>query len=466
MTTIVSRELGIPIQIVSAFTSYHTVVRYTSYHPIHIIFQTDSVMGSMFLFFAALAMGSTFGFVSPSGMSSPRTAISASGAAYLNLLSMPRVTVVVAATTASSQEAVVDVDAVGLLDAALKSNVTAASSLLAELNQLRSSSDSDATEKFLTNLLNEFDSKTPWWSRLPAMTRLSKRARRASLRRVLDLSTPSASETESLGSDEDADKRRRRRSFVIILRSLANLYDEEDGDEAGIKTTDAKKTSRIPAIVALEKAAKREAKANVQSGDMANRLPKGLETPKYDVLAERKQYEVRRYDPFSVCSVVMSKPRPVDTTKTDAQISNPQLSGASSFGALAGYLFGKNQQETAMKMTTPVLSRGDGDARQMSFVLPSDYWGGLETAPKPLEGSGVILERDEGGEQAVVMFGGFAGKKDVEERTKQLMDGLKKDKQWQVDPAASVNLAQYNDPFTPPWKRRNEVSIKVLPVEK
>lgn len=416
----------------------------------------------MFTLVAALALGHTSGFVSLKG-ASPRTAISVSGASYLLSSSMPRVTsVAMTATTVS--DAGISVRSVELLDAALRSNVTAAASLLEELKELRSSSDSDATETFLTNLLNEFDAKTPWWSRLPAMTRLSKRARRASLRRVLDLSTPSASETESLGSDEDAEKRRRRRSFVIILRSLANLYDGEDGDEAGIQSVNASKN--IPAIVALERAAKREARSNVQSGDMVNRLPKGLETPKYDVLAERKQYEVRRYDPFSVCSVVMSKPRPADNTETDAQISNPQLSGASSFGALAGYLFGKNQQETAMKMTTPVLSRGDGDARQMSFVLPSDYWDGIETAPKPLEGSGVMLERDEGGEQAVVMFGGFAAKKDVEDRTKQLLDGLGKDKEWQADPAASVNLAQYNDPFTPPWKRRNEVSIKVLTVEK
>lgn len=375
-------------------------------------------------------------------------------------------------TTVSFEDQTISPESVALLDAALRSNVTAASDLLAQLNELRSSGEgfgpSSAMEAFVTNLLDEVDdgSKNPWWSRLPTLTRFSRRARKASLRRVLDLSTPSASETESLGSDEDADKRRRRRSFVIILRSLANLYDEEDGDEAGIKVKEDMKKSRMPAIKVLEKAAKREAKASVQTDDMANRLPKGLETPKYEVLAERKKYEVRRYDPFSVCSVVMSKPRPDDATKTDAKISNPQLAGASSFGALAGYLFGKNQEETAMKMTTPVLSRGDGDERQMSFILPSDYWNGIDGAPTPMEGSGVVLERNEGGEQAVVMFGGFAGKKDVEDRTKQLLDGISKDKEWQADPAASINLAQYNDPFTPPWKRRNEVSIKVMPVEK
>mmetsp|Transcript_22126 Transcript_22126/g.45249 ORF Transcript_22126/g.45249 Transcript_22126/m.45249 type:complete len:104 (+) Transcript_22126:510-821(+) len=73
-----------------------------------------------------------------------------------------------------------------------------------------------------------------------------------------------------------------------------------------------------------------------------------------------------------------------------AKLSNPQLSGATSFGALAGYLFGKNEQSKAMKMTTPVFTEGEGDLKKMSFVLPSDYWtdGGVNEAPKPLSDNG------------------------------------------------------------------------------
>jgi hypothetical protein len=196
--------------------------------------------------------------------------------------------------------------------------------------------------------------------------------------------------------------------------------------------------------------------------DMANRLPEGLETPEYTVVANRAGYEVRNYKPFSVCSVAMNKPRPSDISKTDAK-TNPQLAGASSFGALAGYLFGKNKESTAMKMTTPVLKTGEGDDGQMSFVLPSEFWNGIESAPKPFDESGVVLETNEGGDRAVVMFGGFAGKKDVEERKKHLLDCLSKDNEWAAaEQDAPVTIAQYNDPFTPPWKRRNEVSVKVV----
>ena len=369
-------------------------------------------------------------------------------ASYLDSLSTPRV------VTLTTTKVAID-EKIDLLDDALQSNTSAAAMLLAKLGALEGSD----REAFVSSLLSEIDNPVPWWSRIRPLTRFSRRARRASLRRVLDLSTPAASEQEQAG--DDLDQRSRRRSLVIILRSLAKQEDE--GDEAKANNQSG---NHIPAIVSLEKVARREARATIRPQDMLNRLPKGLETPRYTVVVERPQFEVRRYDPFSVCSVAMNKPRPAGADTTDAKISNPQLVGASSFGALAGYLFGKNQQQTSMKMTTPVLSSGEGDARQMSFVLPSDYWqeDGLDSAPKPLAGSGVILERDEGGERAVVMFGGFATKQDVEAKTQQLLEGLRKDKEWQAARDASVCLAQYNDPFTPPWKRRNEVSIKAIPL--
>ena len=370
-------------------------------------------------------------------------------ASYLDSLSVPRV------VTLTTTKVIID-DEISLLDDALQSNITAAATLLAKISVL----EGRDREAFVSNLLDTIDSTDPWWSKIRPLTRFSRRARRASLRRVLDLSTPIASEEEQAG--DELDQRSRRRSLVIILRSLAKQEDE--GAQVMVQSPSR---NHVPAIVLLEKAARRDARATIRPQDMINRLPRGLETPNYTVVVERPTFEVRHYDPFAVCSVAMNKPRPVDATDTtDAKVSNPQLAGASSFGALAGYLFGKNQQQTSMKMTTPVLSSGDGDARQMSFVLPSDYWqeDGLNSAPKPLDGSGVTLQRDEGGLRAVVMFGGFATKKDVETRTHQLLEGLRKDKEWQADQDASVCLAQYNDPFTPPWKRRNEVSIKAVPV--
>lgn len=356
----------------------------------------------------------------------------------------PPDTVEITAVTTFDKDA-----SVALLDDALRYNSTAASELLNNIQTMRSNNVTQADiEAYLNNLLKIVDT-TAWWSEFRVLRRFSRRARRASLARVLELSMPVSETQESVGNGEEADQQRRRRSLVVLLRALADNDDNE-------------RRSSIPAIAQLERVARREAKARVSVKDMASRLPEGLETPEYDVIASRSGYEIRNYKPFSVCSVSMNKPRPKDASKTDAK-TNPQLAGASSFGALAGYLFGKNQESTAMKMTTPVLKVGPNEEDQkMSFVLPSQFWDKLNDAPKPFDESGVVLEKNEGGDRAVVMFGGFAGNKDVEERKKQLLDGLEKDKEWTVEPNALVTVAQYNDPFTPPWKRRNEVSVKVV----
>lgn len=364
-----------------------------------------------------------------------------------------------------------------LLDDALKFDSSAASVLMTELQELRSSGAPESkVDQFVNDLLVTVDGneestkpfKLPFWTRFRPLSRFSRRARLASLRRVLDLSTPTPDETEDIGDSIDAARRRRRRSFLVLLRSLANAKDGDEGIGDAATPSEKKRNAGGIRIVEVEKAAIRENKKSVSIEDMESRLPPGLETPKYSVISRQPPslggYEIRKYEPFSVCSVNMNKPRE-DPSKTDEPISNPQLKGASSFGALAGYLFGKNQESTSMKMTTPVLSRGEGEEKTMSFVLPSDYWkeDGITIAPKPMEGSGVQLQRDEGGERAVVMFGGFAAKKDTEERKALLLDCLAKDSEWMADADSIVTVAQYNDPFTPPWKRRNEVSIKVVP---
>jgi len=351
-----------------------------------------------------------------------------------------------AASSPSSTIAVSDsAKARVFLDAALKGNSTAASSLLEEVRDMRKKNQTELVATYLNDLLiASVEAPLPWWSRIRPLARVSRRARRRSLRRVLDMSTPQVPEETD---DQTSALRRQRLALTILLQSLANI--EEEG-------------TKLPAIRSLEKKARQESRRVVARDDIVKRIPEGLETPKYDVLqGTTTGFEIRRYQPFSVCSVNMAKPRE-QREKTDAKISNPQLAGASAFGALAGYIFGKNEESTSMKMTTPVFSEGEGEERQMSFVMPSTFWEELQGAPTPLSGSGVTLTQKPGEERAVVMFGGFAGKADVEAKTKQLLAELEKNSAWSADAEAVVNLAQYNDPFTPPWKRRNELSVKVV----
>ena len=107
---------------------------------------------------------------------------------------------------------------------------------------------------------------------------------------------------------------------------------------------------------------------------------------------------------------------------------------------------------------------------QMSFVLPARFWdGGRENAvqaPSPMSESGVVLEASGGGMLArsttmgVLWFGGFAGAKDVVRRKEELLSLVSSDEDWEPIPnAREPVLMQYNDPFTPPWARRNEVAV-------
>jgi hypothetical protein len=351
----------------------------------------------------------------------------------------------------SIPKSVFDEKSILLLKEAIGSNTTAAETLLSDVKAMRENGKSEEDIEACWNNLLAFgpDASLPFWTKSKRLARFSRRARMASLKRTLDLTTPASDSDE----DESEERKlyRRRRALVSLLRSLSS---EDFSKEKG------------PAIVTLERKVLQASKE--EALDMRSRMPEGLETPKYDILAERKlgtrKVEIRRYEPYSVCSVSMNKPRPAESKETEAKLQMPEMKGASSFGALAGYLFGKNDKSTAMKMTTPVFTSPveDGD-KDMEFVLPSDYWeaGSLDTAPQPLSGSGVILKQRASEDRAVLMFGGYASKAEVAKQKKQLMDALKKDSQWKDD-GKEATVAQYNDPFTVPWRRLNEVSIKVV----
>jgi hypothetical protein len=61
---------------------------------------------------------------------------------------------------------------------------------------------------------------------------------------------------------------------------------------------------------------------------------------------------------------------------------------------------------------------------------------------------------------AVVRFSGWTTQSSIEEQTKKLQ-------QWMAAqnllPAGPPQVARYNDPFTMPWRRRNEIMIPIAP---
>jgi len=217
------------------------------------------------------------------------------------------------------------------------------------------------------------------------------------------------------------------RALVVVLRQLATASAWE-----------------------LEKAAAIAHKETNSTADQWLARTPNLETPEYEVLLRDLQgsFEVRKYAPYSVVQT--------------AGNSDSGSSGNQSFFTLAGYIFGKsNQEKERMAMTTPVqIERRTGT---MSFIMPSKYWGeeALQSAPKPTEDAGVQLKSRPGELVAVSTFGGYARAKAVKERTEALLCSVGEREDIRVVDPTATRLMQYNDPFTVPWKRRNEVSVAV-----
>ncbi|CAA7397030.1 unnamed protein product [Spirodela intermedia] len=190
-----------------------------------------------------------------------------------------------------------------------------------------------------------------------------------------------------------------------------------------------------------------------------------LETVDFKVLKRTANYEIREVKPFFIAETTMPGKSGFD------------FSGSGqAFNVLAGYLFGKNAASEEMEMTTPVLTRraqsdgermemtnpvitkqGEEGAWQMSFVLPSKYGGNL---PQPKDPS-VRIREVPGKIVAVSAFSGLVTDEVVREKELRLRDALRGEPEFQVKESTSVEVAQFNPPFTLPFARRNEVSLEV-----
>ncbi|MEM7720338.1 MAG: heme-binding protein [Pseudomonadota bacterium] len=170
---------------------------------------------------------------------------------------------------------------------------------------------------------------------------------------------------------------------------------------------------------------------------------KGYEMPPFIVVSQGEEYELRDYQPHTLATVTLS--------------GSVQQTASRGFRALAGYIFGGNDAGQKIAMTVPVQQTPDGQGHSVSFMMPGRY--ALETLPKP-EASNITFERTEAERRAVVTFSGYATGTVLRRRAAQLRDHLARDG---LTVLSGPHYAYYDDPFTLPWKRRNEVAFKVVP---
>lgn len=165
------------------------------------------------------------------------------------------------------------------------------------------------------------------------------------------------------------------------------------------------------------------------------------EEQKYTVVRAYEDFEIRFY-PSAVIATINSN------AKTYNDLSGP------GFQKLAGYIFGGNEANMNIAMTSPVHMDVNDSVSTMSFVMPSEYTD--KTLPKPND-PGVNITNTKDEYVAAIRFGGFASDQDRKYYTEMLQDLLKENS---ITTLGHYRFLGYDPPYQM-TDRRNEIVVTV-----
>jgi hypothetical protein len=165
------------------------------------------------------------------------------------------------------------------------------------------------------------------------------------------------------------------------------------------------------------------------------------ETQLYKVLLSKDNFEIRFYPAATMATI------------TSAAKSYKEL-GSSGFRKLAGYIFGGNEGEQKISMTTPVRMDINDSVSTMSFVMPSTY--SVENLPKPNDKQ-VIIKTVPDEYVAAIKFGGYASEGDIKVYTDKLIKALNENS---ISFYGNFRLLAYNAPYQV-INRKNEIIVNV-----
>ena len=168
---------------------------------------------------------------------------------------------------------------------------------------------------------------------------------------------------------------------------------------------------------------------------------KKTEEQKYTVILKDGDFEVRFYPSTTIAKINSS-------AKTYKELSGP------GFRKLAGYIFGGNDENKSISMTSPVHMNINDSISSMSFVMPSTY--SKENLPKPND-STIVIEKTPDEYAAVLLFSGFASDKDLQIYSQKLLDILS---EKGIKPYGNTRFLGYNPPYQL-LARRNEIIVSI-----
>jgi hypothetical protein len=159
------------------------------------------------------------------------------------------------------------------------------------------------------------------------------------------------------------------------------------------------------------------------------------------ILWEFDQFEIRKYESALFSSVKLTS-------------KGYKESSGSGFRVLAGYIFGDNEKNEKIAMTTPVLMEL-GDTTKMLFKIPAGYT--IEELPQP-KNAKIVFEKQEEKIIAAIRFDGWASDEKIKHYTSLLTEALANEK---LEHHTTFSFLGYNPPFEV-INRRNEIAVELI----
>lgn len=165
------------------------------------------------------------------------------------------------------------------------------------------------------------------------------------------------------------------------------------------------------------------------------------ETQPYKIIKTEKDFEIRMYPSATMATISMG-------VKTYKELSS------AGFRKLASFIFGGNNANKNIAMTTPVHMDINDSQSSMSFVMPSEF--NKDNLPKPSDSSITIKTTIEE-YVAAIKFGGYANDEEIKTYAAKLENVLKADG---IEYYGNFRFLGYNAPYQF-LGRRNEIIVTV-----
>jgi hypothetical protein len=167
---------------------------------------------------------------------------------------------------------------------------------------------------------------------------------------------------------------------------------------------------------------------------------RNIETYPYKVTKTYDSFEIRDYEPTLFTSVKLS-------TK------NYKESSSKGFSILAGYIFGDNDRNEKIAMTSPVAMTLE-DPITMLFMVPKKFE--KEKLPQPNQPQ-IVFKKEPAKTVAAISFDGWADDDKIEHYKKKLKFALEKE---EIPYTNRFYFLGYNAPYEV-FNRKNEVIVEL-----